>query len=457
MAKEPIGDVVVVLPGILGSALEKDGRTLWDMSAGAALRALVTLGRSVKDLTLDGDDPDADDLGDGVRPTRILPDLHLLPGLWKIDGYGAMTKGLRSRFDLKEDENYFEFAYDWRRDNRVAARRLRRESHRWLKDWRRQSGNDDARLVLLAHSMGGLVARAFLELEEGWADTRTLVTFGTPHRGSLNAADFIANGFRKRLGPLTLVDLTLMLRSLTSVYQLLPTYPCIDDGGGPLRRPAETNGFPHLDLARAGEALAFHRAIEKAVADHEKDSAYLDGRPRLEPIVGTDQPTSNAGKVAGDKLAISQSIDGDRLLGDGTVPRPSAYPPEWADAGNAVFSGQPHASIHNEKPVLDHVGGLITATTLDLGRFRKPEIRLGLVTDDVWEQHQGAEVTVETNEPEEPVTVIVTEADSGAEATRITTPPGEIRTVQVPGLAEGAYRVTLEATGARVTDPVLVL
>src|SRR5690606_24874921 len=164
--------------------------------------ALFSLGGSIEDLALEGDDPEADDLGDGVRATRVLPDLHLVPGLWKIDGYGAITKRLKRQFDLIPGDNYFEFAYDWRRDNRVAGRRLRRLSHEWLKAWRAKSGADNARLVILAHSMGGLVARSFLELEEGWKDTRTLVTFGTPYRGSLNAASFIANGFEKKVGPL---------------------------------------------------------------------------------------------------------------------------------------------------------------------------------------------------------------------------------------------------------------
>jgi pimeloyl-ACP methyl ester carboxylesterase len=39
------------------------------------------------------------------------------------------------------------------------------------------------KLILVGHSMGGLVARYFLECLEGWRDTRRLVTFGTPYRG----------------------------------------------------------------------------------------------------------------------------------------------------------------------------------------------------------------------------------------------------------------------------------
>jgi hypothetical protein len=36
--------------------------------------------------------------------------------------------------------------------------------------------------------MGGLVARYYLEVLGGWEKCRALFTFGTPHRGSLNAA-----------------------------------------------------------------------------------------------------------------------------------------------------------------------------------------------------------------------------------------------------------------------------
>lgn len=457
MSKQPMKDIVVVLPGILGSALEKDGKAIWDMSPGAAVRALFTLGGSVKDLTLDGDDHTADDLGDGVRATRLLPDLHLLPGLWKIDGYGAITKRLQAQFDLIPGENYFEFAYDWRRDNRVAARKLARMSHDWLKAWREKTGNDDAKLVLLAHSMGGLVSRAFLELEDGWRDTRTLITFGTPYRGSLNAATFIANGFKKKIGPLTVVDLTEMLRSLTSVYQLLPIYPCIDDGGDVPVRPADATAFPHLDTGRAGEALAFHRAIEAAVSQHSTETAYVEGGYRIEPVVGTDQPTLNSGKVDGDRLVMSRSIDGERLLGDGTVPRPSAHPQESDDASDAVFSGEPHASIQNQKGVLDHVAGLMTVGALDLGRYRKPALRLGLMLDDIWEADVGAELIVETDEPAEEISVEVIDAATSEVVTRVAeTGSGAERIVQIPGVPPGAYRVRVGSPDISVTDIVLV-
>ena len=55
--------------------------------------------------------------------------------------------------------------------------------------------------------MGGLVARYFIEALGGWEVTRALITFGTPYRGSVNAIDFLAHGFKKGIGPFK-VDLS---------------------------------------------------------------------------------------------------------------------------------------------------------------------------------------------------------------------------------------------------------
>lgn len=179
-------DVVVLLPGIGGSVLARDGKDVWAPTPGVALAGVLSLGGNIKRLKLDGDDPDVDDLGDGVVATRLVPDFHFVPGLdWKIDGYTKFRDDVVRRFGVLPGDNYFEFPYDWRRDNRVAARALARRSHEWLARWREKSGDADAKLVLVCHSMGGIVARLFLEFLDGWRDTRTLVTFGTPYSGSV--------------------------------------------------------------------------------------------------------------------------------------------------------------------------------------------------------------------------------------------------------------------------------
>ena len=93
----------------------------------------------------------------------------------------ATSSELQRQFRRHPGKSFFAFPYGWRRDYRVAARRLKEQTNRWLREWRREQ--PDAKLILVGHSMGGLVARYFLECLEGWRDTRRLVTFGTPYRG----------------------------------------------------------------------------------------------------------------------------------------------------------------------------------------------------------------------------------------------------------------------------------
>ena len=90
-------DLIVVIPGILGSVLERDGREVWGLSGQAVIGNLLSLGRNIQHLALpQGIGNQAPN--DGVSVTRLLPDLHMLPGLWTIDGYGQLVNGLKSRF-----------------------------------------------------------------------------------------------------------------------------------------------------------------------------------------------------------------------------------------------------------------------------------------------------------------------------------------------------------------------
>lgn len=307
MARSRMRDVVVVLPGITGSVLRKDGHDLWAISGQAAWRALRTLGRGLDDLRLEGDDPEADRLGDGIVATRVMPDAHLVPGLVKIDGYSALLRLVTDHFEVirgdpasDQPANLFEFPYDWRRDNRAAARALGRLVERALPRWREFSGAGDARVILLAHSMGGLVSRYWLEVLGGWRHCRALVTFGTPHRGSVSALSYLANGYKALF-----VDLTEVMRHLhlpaAALHQVVQV-------GGAWQRVAETDGIPGVDPGRALAALAFHREIEDAVTRNRDDPGYLREGYRLLPVVGTRQRTFQSGVLNGGTLRASAAL-----------------------------------------------------------------------------------------------------------------------------------------------------
>lgn len=85
--KAPMKDLVVILPGILGSVLQKDGKDFWAVSEQSIWQVLTKSGATIRNLTLAQDDPEAESLGDGIRATSLVQDTHLIPGFWKIDGY----------------------------------------------------------------------------------------------------------------------------------------------------------------------------------------------------------------------------------------------------------------------------------------------------------------------------------------------------------------------------------
>ncbi|WP_199312400.1 lipase/acyltransferase domain-containing protein [Phormidium tenue] len=376
MPKTKMRDLVVILPGITGSVLQKDGKDIWAVSGQAAWQALITGGGSFQQLKLDHDDPELEDLGDGIKAVQVVEDAHFVPGLVKIDGYTAISQAITDSFDVIPGENFFKFPYDWRRDNRANARILKRFVEERLKKWRESpNGAEDGKVILLAHSMGGLISRYYLEVLEGWQDCRALITFGTPHRGSVNAVNFLANGFKKLF-----FDLTEVMRSLPSVYQLMPIYPMLKIDNE-YKRIAEADiDLPNIDKAKAENALKFHHEIRDAVNSHRQDANYLANKYALIPVVGTKQPTFQSANLTTDgqiEISLELPEGADPILGsgDGTVPYISAIPIELTTEYRQSYIAERHGSIQNHGQVLDQLCNLIAAMQVrGIENFQNPGI-----------------------------------------------------------------------------------
>lgn len=455
---DPVRDVVVVIPGILGSVLEKDGKEIWGLSAKAGLRGLLTAGKSVKSLTLDGDSPTEPFLDDGVRPTKLINDLHLIPGLWKIDGYGRISDVLRENLGLEDGVTFFPFPYDWRRDIRSAAVRLRKASEQWLAE--RRKTFPDAKLVLLCHSMGGLVARAFLHGEEGWRDTRLVVTFGTPFRGSMNPVDYMANGFKKKFAGITVMDLTEMARSLTGLYQMMATYECIDLGDGRFHRVSEVPGLPGIDAAKASEGFSFMDGLRKAAAANVDTDDYREHGPLLVPVAGVFQPTRVSALLDGGKLRMGSTIGPQDVAGDGTVPRPSATPHELERQGREVYMAEAHSKLQNWDPTIVQIEGAITAGDIDWVAFQRPEVRHGVDVDDMYGAGEPVEFDVGTQDTALELSVTVTGRETKARRTATVPAGDEWRRVSMDALPEDTYDVEVGdqvGAGKPVSDVFVVV
>lgn len=465
MVKKRLRDIVILLPGITGSVLQKDKKDLWAISGQAACRALRSFGSSLQDLQLKTDDPEEDDLGDGIVATRVMPDVHIVPGLIKVDGYSKTARMVTDNFhvipgsiDNNRPANFFEFPYDWRRDNRFSAHRLKALIDRQLPIWRKQSGAQDAKIILIAHSMGGLVSRHYLEVLGGWRNCKALITFGTPHRGSPQILDYLANGYKNLF-----VDLTEVMRSFTSVYQLLPIYESVRVDNT-YRRVAEIDGIPGVERDRAEQALAFHRIIENAVKTHGEDANYMEGGYKILPVVGTRQTTLQSAELIDGVLKCRQELpDGiDELLcdGDGSVPRLSAIPIELSEDYQDTFVPERHGSLQNNGHVLaDILGRLQQMQVRGLREIRGPEFSanaqarsaLSIELDDLYLADEPVEIRahlVNVKQEAGPLQVRLEPLSDNVGETRdeMFQEEGDVWVLRMKGLPPGLYRATVSTS-----------
>ncbi len=450
MRKPEMRDVVVVVPGIQGSQLAKYGRPVWALSGRALWDGLRTLGGSIKDLQLP-DDVGDEHPNDGVEAIGLMPDLHGIPGLGPfIRGYTGLMRWLRQDFGLHlatptVPGNLVEFPYDWRLSNRLNARLLKDRAEAELKRWR-EAGGSDAKLVFVCHSMGGLVARYYLEVLGGAEWTRALVTMGTPHRGSANSVVNLVNGVRIGKGPFRL-EVSALARSFPSVYQLLPTYRCVNTNEG--RQDLQTSALPRIDAAKVADAAALHREIERG--NGAGSNAYI-----FRMVVGTRQPTKATVTPVGNRVEALDTIDGNDERGDGTVPRFASIPDGVAPTdARQLNSAQTHGWLHLHRSILDDLHGILTAREIvymeepaDLGR------QVGIEVPELQPTGVPLNVRATSDDPNLLLRVDLERLGGGVEEAVLTNEGGGSYTGLLLPTGPGVHRVTVHGPRMSGIEPI---
>ena len=205
---------VVVIPGVAGTTL--NSRTA--IASSEVWPNAKLAGRDGLQLEDDGITPVTDAQ---IRTGDILrggPAHHF------ADTYGPLLASLRKQ-GYREGTDLFTFPYDWRLDNSLHFDDL----DAVIKGALEKSGKD--RVVLVAHNMGGLIARQYvLSSPLRAATVDATVTLGTPYFGSprvfygLMEGDSFGN-------PNVSEDLMkVLLQHFPSAYQMLPRYPFVRDG-----------------------------------------------------------------------------------------------------------------------------------------------------------------------------------------------------------------------------------
>lgn len=438
--------VVVLIPGILGSELSRDGKVVWGGEAGAIWGAAFADGLSA--LQLDEAGSLADDIGDGIEVTGLLRTRGIMPSLSKVDGYVDLERTLVSTLHLTPGKNYHSFPYDWRRDNRVAANRLDLQSRHWLYEWRKESDNPKAQLVFVTHSMGGLVARYFIEALEGWKITRALFAIATPFYGSGNALQFLHQGAGMVWLPASLKAGFDGFRSFDSVYQLLPTNDFIVGSDGS-RRAVLDKPVSGVDQARATDAAAFHATMEKAASANGQDASYRARKGPLRTVIGSRQPTicSASSDEAGALTFNGRRPTSDWLWGDGIVPRESATPFDYGEEV-AAFVPTGHAYISAAPHTTEHLAAAIAGLPVDRLRSTTPSGSVGLLVQDAYEMRAPVSIVAETGTPAQYLDLEIADLSGSQPLFHARIYPKNDRYEWVGSLPAGTYKASVSCTNA---------
>ncbi len=337
--------------------------------------------------------------------------------------------------------NLLLFPYDWRLSNRYNGSRLAETIAPALGRWRAQGGPyADARVVLVVHSMGGLVARWYVERCGGAEVTRKLITLGTPYRGAAKALEQLVNGVKVGKGPLR-VDLEALGRSLPSMHQLLPEYACIQTTGGLKNLREVVPG--RLDAQMVADALAFHGDLATAEAGRP------ESRDSTHAVIGARQPTWTTVELdtVSERVVALETIDGDQDFGDSTVPLAGSLPgTERQDSNRVRRVVEQHGNLQRNPAALDEVEEVLTAVPVRRRDTKRVAVRVSV--PDYVAHGDALPVALALDDPAQRVALLVEVADDSGRVLASRQPPlrdGRVETT-FQDLPPGAHTVTVRGT-----------
>ncbi|HEU4714428.1 MAG TPA: hypothetical protein VFS76_22870 [Pyrinomonadaceae bacterium] len=229
---------VIVIPGILGSELinPRTGEKVWPSAFRTSQEGLPI----TPNLEANRDDLVPGQIVETAKLAKLVPEVYVYRDLLEaLRRYAGYREGDWNNPSVDGDrDTYYVFSYDWRKDNVANARELVRR----LQLLKNKLQRPDLKFNIVAHSMGGLIARyaamygdadlppGDVAIEPTWlgaAHISKIVMIGVPNEGSADAFATLVEGYSITEGLRRRVPL---LNKLTaedaartpSVFQLMP-------------------------------------------------------------------------------------------------------------------------------------------------------------------------------------------------------------------------------------------
>ncbi len=227
---------IIIIPGLMGSELinKNTKEVVWfkaSRSKDDDIRLPISpyIERN-HDALIPGD------IVRGVKVIKLLPEIEIYERLIiSLQERGGYKEGSWKTPVLDGDaDTFYVFPYDWRLDNVTNARKLIRD----VEGLKKKLGKPDLKFNIIAHSMGGLIARYAAMYGDqdlsprpkpSWAgakDFNKIFLVGTPNEGSVATISALLKGFSFIGGGINLpfvrdID-QFDVFTLPSSFQLLP-------------------------------------------------------------------------------------------------------------------------------------------------------------------------------------------------------------------------------------------
>jgi pSer/pThr/pTyr-binding forkhead associated (FHA) protein len=209
LQKMPTRRPIVFVPGLMGSQLWLGSEKIWPN--------VKVLFKNPEILSYSE--------ASHLEARGIVDEVVVVPNLIKLDQYNRLGDYLVEDLGYERGKDFFEYAYDWRQDVRRSAAQLGQmiDSLAFTQP-----------VILIAHSLGTLVSRYYIERLGGRNKVGRVILMGGPHTGVpkalaslLIAPDVLPFGIMGE-------RFRLVSASFPTSYQILPTYACASDQHGNL-------------------------------------------------------------------------------------------------------------------------------------------------------------------------------------------------------------------------------
>ncbi len=357
-------DVVIIIPGIMGSTLASDNDDQW-----VNMRN-INKGAIVNNLNISADN---------VKASGIIKDF-----------YSKISEYYSGKYDVITLE------FDWRKSLKGAAKELSAQLEILIEA--------NANINIIAHSMGGLVARqCMMDFKNVWADfsynkKNKFIMLGTPWMGSYLIME-VLTGHSRRVKQLAALDFRNNKKDLLKifwkypgVFELLPIEkyskrPFWDaQFWKDLDKAANLKDMP--EPGRNERSLKDFKAFRTSVLDFLKDLETPENEDVFKNIYYV---AGKAEETVFDYTFKSRFLSSYEKLvykatsyGDGSVTWQSGIPKQLLGSTNLYYSNTTHGDLANEKYIFEGIEDIIATGSTNKLSTQQPKSRSGEVISEVY-------------------------------------------------------------------------